>query len=90
MLVLNYISESEELKSLSNLGHFLKGSSATLGLFKVRDACEKIQNWGNGKDDTGERDLDKAVCLKRIENILPKLRSDVQDARVFLEKFYDA
>ena len=36
-------SEAKNLTELSHLGHFLKGSSATLGFTKVKDECEKIQ-----------------------------------------------
>jgi len=42
---------SKDLQSLSDKGHFLKGSSATLGFTKVKDECEKIQNWGKKKDE---------------------------------------
>jgi len=38
--------DGDYLKTLSELGHFLKGSSATLGLTKVKDSCEKIQHYG--------------------------------------------
>merc|ERR1712000_228939 len=41
--------EDEDLEQLSALGHFLKGSSATLGLTKVKDSCEKIQHFGARK-----------------------------------------
>lgn len=36
----------ENLKELDNLGHFLKGSSAALGLQRIAWACERIQNLG--------------------------------------------
>lgn len=36
-------SKAKNLTELSHLGHFLKGSSATLGFTKVKDECEKIQ-----------------------------------------------
>ncbi|KAK6405435.1 Phosphorelay intermediate protein, partial [Oleoguttula sp. CCFEE 5521] len=42
--------ESKDLNALSQLGHFLKGSSATLGMTKVKDSCEKIQHYGAHKD----------------------------------------
>lgn len=48
--------EQKDLNQLSELGHFLKGSSATLGFTHVKDACEKIQNLGKMKDETGEHD----------------------------------
>lgn len=36
----------ENLKKLSALGHYLKGSAAALGLQKVQNECERIQNYG--------------------------------------------
>ncbi|CCK70548.1 Ypd1p KNAG_0E02890 [Huiozyma naganishii CBS 8797] len=35
-----------DLKELDNLGHFLKGSSAALGLQRIAWVCERIQNLG--------------------------------------------
>ncbi|CDK29103.1 unnamed protein product [Kuraishia capsulata CBS 1993] len=34
------------LTKLSNLGHYLKGSAAALGLHKIQEECERIQNYG--------------------------------------------
>lgn len=36
----------ENLIKLSSLGHYLKGSAAALGLQKVQNQCERIQNYG--------------------------------------------
>lgn len=36
----------ENLKKLSSLGHYLKGSAAALGLRKVQNQCERLQNYG--------------------------------------------
>lgn len=41
----------ERLSELSGLGHYLKGSAAALGLQRVQDECERIQNYGK-KDST--------------------------------------
>jgi osomolarity two-component system, phosphorelay intermediate protein YPD1 len=41
-------SKAKNLTELSHLGHFLKGSSATLGFNKVKDECEKIQRESPG------------------------------------------
>ena len=38
------------LAEISKQGHFLKGSSAALGLARIRSACEAIQHYGLGKD----------------------------------------
>lgn len=36
----------ESLARLSSLGHYLKGSAAALGLAKVQNECERLQNYG--------------------------------------------
>ena len=46
-------SEERDLENLLALAHFLKGSAATLGIYKVRDACEKIQHLAAGRDESG-------------------------------------
>jgi osomolarity two-component system phosphorelay intermediate protein YPD1 len=38
------------LDDLGSLGHFLKGSSATLGFIKIRDNCETIQKYGKSPE----------------------------------------
>lgn len=46
-LIENKEAYSEErLIELSGLGHYLKGSAAALGLQKIQDECERIQNYG--------------------------------------------
>ncbi|KAF3905707.1 hypothetical protein AA313_de0200930 [Arthrobotrys entomopaga] len=79
----------KDLRQLSGLGHFLKGSSATLGLYKVRDHCEKIQNWGVMKDATGSNTLDKETALKYIAEAIPKMKKDYADAKEWLRRYYE-
>jgi osomolarity two-component system phosphorelay intermediate protein YPD1 len=84
-----YNSQKKDLNQLSQLGHFLKGSSATLGLVKVRDHCEKIQNIGHQKDDKGEdAGWDEKTCLDKIEEIVKVLKTDYADAERRLKAFY--
>lgn len=79
----------EDLDSLSSLGHFLKGSSATLGLTKVKDSCEKIQHYGAHKDETGNNAVpDANLCLERIRKIMPILKHDYSEAESILRRFY--
>ena len=78
------------MSDLSSLGHFLKGSSATLGLNKVKEACEKIQHYGAGKDETGTVDEpDEKTSLKKIEKTLGDVKKDYKEVEAFLRKFYD-
>lgn len=81
--------KKKNLSDLSSLGHFLKGSSATLGLTKVKEACEKIQHYGSDKDETGTVDEpDQSISLKNIEKTLTQVKVDYEEAEVFLRKFY--
>jgi len=81
--------DEKDLAKLSSLGHFLKGSSATIGLTKVKDYCEKIQNFGMKKDETGVSDLsDESVCLSRIRSALGSMRKEYIRAEKHLNRFY--
>lgn len=82
-------SEAQNLNELSQLGHFLKGSSATLGLTKVKDACEKIQHFGDQKDESGTVDEpDKNVSLTKIKKALKEVKFDYDDVVRLLKRFY--
>ncbi|EMF17137.1 phosphotransmitter protein Ypd1, partial [Sphaerulina musiva SO2202] len=81
--------EDKDLGQLSALGHFLKGSSATLGLTKVKDSCEKIQHFGARKDETGNKDVeDDEVSLKSCEKSIKQAEKDFKEAETLLRKFY--
>lgn len=87
--MLSLHSESRDLDQLSALGHFLKGSSATLGLTKVKDSCEKIQHFGAHKDETGTRDEpDDDVCLKNCRSTIAQAKEEFRDVEKALRKFY--
>jgi osomolarity two-component system phosphorelay intermediate protein YPD1 len=82
-------SKDGDLSQLSSLGHFLKGSSATLGLTKVKDSCEKIQHYGQKKDDAGTTDEpDEATCLSRIKETLVAVKEEYAKVEKVLKKFY--
>ncbi|KAL8802587.1 MAG: hypothetical protein Q9223_006469 [Gallowayella weberi] len=81
--------ESKDIAQLSSLGHFLKGSSATLGLTKVKDACEKIQHFGAYKDETGTNDVpNKELCLEKIKKTMIPLKKDYAEAETILRRYY--
>ena len=81
--------ESGDLTQLSSDGHFLKGSSATLGLTKVKDSCEKIQHYGARKDESGNpSNLSAEECLRRIGAILKDVKEEYKDAERVLKHFY--
>ncbi|KAI5302696.1 hypothetical protein KEM56_000443 [Ascosphaera pollenicola] len=81
--------EAKDLKELSDLGHFLKGSSATLGLTRVKEACEKIQHFGAKKDETGQNtESDDSVSLQKIKTTLTQAKEDYNDVVALLKQFY--
>ena len=79
----------KDLKALSHQGHYLKGSSATLGLIKIRDNCEKIQRYGSKENPDGTPEPDGDLCLSRITDTLKVLRSDFNDVRKAMKKLYN-
>ncbi|KAH6688562.1 hpt domain-containing protein [Plectosphaerella plurivora] len=80
--------KEEDLEKLSQLGHFLKGSSATLGLVKVRDSCEKIQRYGKKEDEEGNPVDDEELCLKKTGETLKALRIEYDEVEGELKKFF--
>lgn len=83
------IRRKSDLANLSSLGHFLKGSSATLGMTKVKDSCEKIQHYGAHKDDVGQpTDMDDTVLLKKIKATLETVKVEYKEAERVLKQFY--
>ncbi|KAI7095427.1 hypothetical protein KC343_g13688, partial [Hortaea werneckii] len=69
--------------------HFLKGSSATLGLTKVKDSCEKIQHFGAHKDGTGEKEEpDAEKCLKNCKDTIKQAKAEFEEVEAALRKFY--
>lgn len=88
-ILLMFVYRAEgNLHDLSQLGHFLKGSSATLGLTGIRNSCEKIQHWGQCQDEKGERDENSDFCLNAIKDELGKLRKEYQKDERALRKYY--
>ncbi|MCJ1372437.1 hypothetical protein MMC20_003661 [Loxospora ochrophaea] len=78
-----------DLKKLSSLGHFLKGSSATLGLTKVKDSCEKIQNYGSHKNAAGaDWNADDDTLLNQIKATLAEVRVEYAEVERKLKRFY--
>ncbi|GAB0137170.1 hypothetical protein EsDP_00005450 [Epichloe bromicola] len=81
--------EERDLTQLSELGHFLKGSSATLGLVKVRDGCEKIQRYGKNENLDGSKEPDSGKCLTRIIEALEDVKADYKDVEKKLKGYYE-
>ncbi|PNY29394.1 Multistep phosphorelay regulator 1 [Tolypocladium capitatum] len=77
-----------DLNSLASLGHYLKGSSAAVGLVKVRDGCGKIERFGKMQNEEGFTEPDPEVCLKRIEEVLTATKTDYHTAATVLRRYY--
>jgi len=80
--------QKRDFHSLSSLGHFLKGSSAAVGLIKLKASCEKIQNYGNKLDETGNHSISEDDALKKIAEVLVVTKKDFRDAEIWLKRFY--
>lgn len=101
-LVLNFFEQAEhtfdqiqlavvdkKLAELSSLGHFLKGSSAALGLTKLTNSCEKIQNYGAMKDEYGVASVnDEELCLQRIQDAFTVVKGEYDVTKAWLKKFF--
>ncbi|KAI1260788.1 histidine-phosphotransfer domain, HPT domain-containing protein [Xylariaceae sp. FL1019] len=80
--------EEKDLEELYRLGHFLKGSSATIGMTKVKDSCEKIQRYGKKENEDGTPETDEVLCLKRIKETLKTVKTEYAEAETTLKKFF--
>ncbi|KAG0215673.1 hypothetical protein BGX28_008919 [Mortierella sp. GBA30] len=101
-LVWNYFEQAEktfndmeeamerlDFPDLSRLGHFLKGSSAALGLTKVKESCEKLQHYGNRKDAAGVNTITNAEAESLIRALLVQMREEYDEAENYLRVFYE-
>ncbi|KAG0141158.1 hypothetical protein CROQUDRAFT_664211 [Cronartium quercuum f. sp. fusiforme G11] len=77
-----------DLITLSRKGHFLKGSSAALGLNKVKASCEKMQHYGNRKKANGEGALTEDEAMERCKDLLEQLKDEQKLSKAWLERFY--
>jgi osomolarity two-component system phosphorelay intermediate protein YPD1 len=66
----------------------LKGSSAALGLIKVRESCEKLQHYGNRKDASGISTITNDEAKTLIEELLVTMKVEYKEAKDFLTGFY--
>lgn len=83
-------SAEKDLNELSSLGHFLKGSSATLGFNKVRDSCQVIQQYGHKQTLDGTDEPDEEVCLGKITDALKTVKVDFAELEKELKIFFNS
>ncbi|PWN51702.1 histidine-phosphotransfer domain, HPT domain-containing protein [Violaceomyces palustris] len=79
---------SKDLPELSRLGHFLKGSSAAVGVIKVRDSCECMQHYGKRHDEDGISELTEEVAMQKITDTLSEVKVQYKEAEKALKSFY--
>ncbi|KAF9098647.1 hypothetical protein BGX23_005713 [Mortierella sp. AD031] len=80
---------ASDLEALSRLGHFLKGSSAQLGVLKVKASCEKLQYYGQGMDAAGQHShISNEEAEKQIQILLIQMRREYDEAEHYLRGFY--
>ncbi|KAG0354849.1 signal transduction histidine kinase [Gamsiella multidivaricata] len=101
-LVWNYFEQAEQtfkelddamtrldFPDLSRLGHFLKGSSAALGLIRIRASCERLQHYGNCKDADGVTTITNEEARELIKALLVQMRQEYDEAQSYLTAFYE-
>ena len=81
-------SKAKNLSELSKLGHYFKGSSAAFGLERVQASCEKIQHYGDERDEVAGKDLKPEEALDKIKNQLVQLRAEYAEAKQTLEEWF--
>ncbi|KAK2459644.1 hypothetical protein APHAL10511_008289 [Amanita phalloides] len=81
--------EKKDLEKLSSLGHYLKGSSAALGVVKVQDSCEKIQHYGQCQDEKRNR-LSDEEALAKIGLTLSQVKEEYAAAEEWLKDWLNA
>lgn len=79
---------NNNLHELSSLGHYLKGSSAALGLTKVQKSCERIQHYGQRRDEEEDVDLSPAQALSLIDKTLTRVKREYAVAEKWLKNYY--
>lgn len=80
--------EKKDLPKLSSLGHFLKGSSAALGVSKVQASCEQIQHYGQSRDEDTNKDLTSEEALQKIGSTLVRVKGEYAVAERWLKRWY--
>lgn len=77
----------KNLEELSSLGHFLKGSSAALGLTKVQLSCEYIQHYGKLEEVSGSA-IPEADAIVKLTTTIARAREEYAEAKIWLDEFF--
>ncbi|PKI84617.1 hypothetical protein MVES_001767 [Malassezia vespertilionis] len=79
---------SGNLQDLSTLGHFLKGSSAAIGVVKVRNSCEAMQHYGTCRDADGITELSRDGAVHKLTETLGCVKLQYKEAESTLRSFF--
>lgn len=74
----------KNLTELDNLGHFLKGSSAALGLQRIAWVCERIQNLGRKMEHFFPNKTDLVNTLSN-KSIINGINIDADDEEIKIQ-----
>jgi len=83
--------KEKELDKFSKAAHFLKGSSAQLGITSLQHTCTTLQHYGEQWDDKKDTDRTKNLsedeAMKLIPPILSKAKQEYKEARKWMELY---
>lgn len=57
----------------------MKGSSAALGLQKLKSSCEKIQHYGNLRTADGKGDIGEEEAIDLIKKLLDQTKEEYEE-----------
>ena len=55
----------------------------------MQNSCEKMQHYGNKRDEEEGVDLEEDEALKRIKALLEDCKRDYKVAKAWLERLYE-
>lgn len=79
---------AKNLSEMSRLGHFLKGSSAALGISQVQTGCEAMQYYGQLKRGPNGVKIQAQEALDLIRPLLVRIKAGHREAEKWLKDFY--
>jgi len=89
-------SKQKDFNKLWNHAHYLKGSTAILGLIKLRSTCETIERMGKqmedavkqrGRKDEGDEEEENAIG--KLYNALSQAKMEFTEVEKVLKRFYE-
>lgn len=55
----------------------------------MKDSCEKIQHFGQKKDETGTNDISEEEGLAKLKTTIEQAKQEFYDVEKVLKKFYN-